>query len=276
MDRVSASVLYFVLLSAVSPTTISHDSVQPFVQPDPVTISEKTAVKFKPQLHVEKGCVPFPAVNAAGEITEGLKGWIWSEDCSVAPLGSQMYGRSTWFQDKWAMVYAWYFPTGFAAGGAEIRHYWSSMVMWIDNPALETPKILGASLSQQLLEPRGYLLGFLTPQRKDPYDKYISIPPVSFVGAQPVSSRRISRWRVEYTYSGGSNVSTKVSHRYANKGDWLALVFSAREGQYHDLIMWDQLTDEARAALNSVDFGESKVPFNDQNFQSTLEKAYPF
>ncbi|KAF1786981.1 hypothetical protein JG687_00017433 [Phytophthora cactorum] len=45
---------------------------------------------------------------------------------------------------------------------------------------------------------------------------------------------------------------------------------------YQDLIMWEQLTEEARVALNATDFGKSKVPFNDDNFENTLEKAWPF
>ncbi|KAG2762577.1 hypothetical protein PC129_g21267 [Phytophthora cactorum] len=40
--------------------------------------------------------------------------------------------------------------------------------------------------------------------------------------------------------------------------------------------MWEQLTEEARVALNATDFGKSKVPFNDDNFENTLEKAWPF
>ncbi|KAG4238163.1 hypothetical protein PC116_g13808 [Phytophthora cactorum] len=34
---------------------IDHDAVVPFKQPEPVTISEKAAIKFKPQLHITNG-----------------------------------------------------------------------------------------------------------------------------------------------------------------------------------------------------------------------------
>ncbi|KAK1930809.1 hypothetical protein P3T76_013766 [Phytophthora citrophthora] len=74
--------------------TINHDQVQPFAQPDPVTISEKAAIKFKPQLEAQYGCASFPAVNAAGGITGGLKGTKGTSACSEVPLGSQVYGRS--------------------------------------------------------------------------------------------------------------------------------------------------------------------------------------
>uniref|UniRef100_H3H413 Uncharacterized protein n=1 Tax=Phytophthora ramorum TaxID=164328 RepID=H3H413_PHYRM len=47
-------------------------------------------------------------------------------------------------------------------------------------------------------------------------------------------------------------------------------------GEFQDLIMWEQLTDEARGALNDTDFGEhAPVPFIDPNFKANLEKAWP-
>ncbi|GMF32567.1 unnamed protein product [Phytophthora lilii] len=88
----------------LSPSTTTK--VKPFAQPDPVTISEKSAVKFKPQLNILSGCVPFPAVNAAGETSGGLKGSGGTDDCKLAPLGSQIYGRATWHNDIWAITYA--------------------------------------------------------------------------------------------------------------------------------------------------------------------------
>ncbi|GMF34271.1 unnamed protein product [Phytophthora lilii] len=48
---------------AIEGDTVAHDRLEPFAQPDPVTISEKAAVKFatgayfKPQLLIEDGCV---------------------------------------------------------------------------------------------------------------------------------------------------------------------------------------------------------------------------
>ncbi|ETK86426.1 hypothetical protein F441_09088 [Phytophthora nicotianae CJ01A1] len=275
MTLLTTLVLCFLLHSSVQADSINHDQVQPFTQPDPVTISEKAAVKFKPQLHIGEGCVSFPAVNAAGEITGGLKGTKGTDGCTEAPLGSQMYGRATWYEDKWAMMFAWYFPKGFSGGLARIRHDWASMVIWLDNPALETPKILGASLSHQLLKPRRWF-GFKMTDEKEPFIKYTSIPPMGFVGTQQVLVNRISRWHYNYTYVGGSNVSTRVSHTIVDKFDWYTLRFSYQDGEYLDLVMWEQLTDEARVALNTADFGESKVPFNDRNFETTLQLAWPF
>ncbi|ETK82803.1 hypothetical protein L915_11879 [Phytophthora nicotianae] len=131
------------------------------------------------------------------------------------------------------------------------------MVLWLDNPALEAPKILGASLSQQLLESRR-ILGFKMASEKEPYKKMTEIPPMGFVGTQEIRQNRI------------------ISHTYVDKFDWLALDFARQDGQYQDLIMWEQLTDEARAALDTADFGESKIPFNDKSLDTTLGLAWPF
>ncbi|EEY64260.1 NPP1-like protein [Phytophthora infestans T30-4] len=281
MNAISILLQCLALLSCSFAGTINlkhllqhHDQVQPFAQPKPATISEKAAVKYRPQLHVLDGCASFPAVNAAGDITGGLKPTKGTDGCTEAPLGSQMYGRSKWYQDRWAMMFAWYFPKGFITGQPRIRHYWMNMVLWLDNPALETPTILGASLSQRLLKPRRWM-GLKLTEEKDPYRKFTTIPPIGFVGTKEIRQNRLTRTRWNFTYEGGSNISTRVFTVIDSK-DWLPLTFSYYDGQYHDLIMWDQLTDEARAALNSADFGESKVPFNDENFEALLSLAWPF
>ncbi|KUF96972.1 hypothetical protein AM588_10006617 [Phytophthora nicotianae] len=275
MNLVAVLLLCFGLITSACAGTIDHDKVQPFAQPVPVTIAEKAAVMFKPQLHISQGCVSFPAVNAAGEISGGLKGTKNTEGCTEAPLGSQVYGRAKWYQDKWAMVFAWYFPKSFWSFEAVDRHYWASMVLWLDNPALSAPKIIGASLQQQLLKKRGFL-GFMFTEPREPYFKQTSIDIMSYVGAQRIRLNPIGYRRWSYNFTPGSNVSTRVTHTYWNSFEYLALHFSETDGQFQDLIMWEQLTDEARLALNSADFGESKVPFNDENIEETLELAWAF
>eukprot|EP00644_Phytophthora_capsici_P009136 jgi/Phyca11/5621/fgenesh1_pm.PHYCAscaffold_6_\ len=224
MNLVSTIVVCLVLTQTAIGAIIDHDKVEPFAQPQPVTISENVAVKYKPQLQVSRGCVPFPAVNAAGEISGGLKGSTGTDGCTEAPLGSQVYGRSA------------------------CRHLWANYVLWLDNPALETPKIL-----------------------------VTAIPPMGFVGMQAIQTSRISRFRYTYNYTGGSDVSTRVCQDYPDNSAWIGLDFTYGDGQYQDLIMWNQLTDQAREALESADFGEdTKVPFNDKNFEAALGHAWPF
>ncbi|KAE9266667.1 hypothetical protein PF008_g31558 [Phytophthora fragariae] len=134
------------VLGSMGGVTIDHDKVQPFAQPAPVTVSEKAAVKFKPSLQIFDGCHSYPAVNAAGETSGGLKGTGKPNgDCKGAPLGSQVYGRASWHKDLWAIMYAWYFPKEQGSSSKGKRHKWVSAVVWLDNPAIEKPKILAVS-----------------------------------------------------------------------------------------------------------------------------------
>lgn len=81
------------ILLVVDAVSIDHDKVQPFAQREPVTLSEKLGVKYKPTMDDQEGCAVFPAVNAAGETNGGLKGsgdyWLsrsTSGSASVRPI----------------------------------------------------------------------------------------------------------------------------------------------------------------------------------------------
>eukprot|EP00644_Phytophthora_capsici_P014832 jgi/Phyca11/124383/e_gw1.53.241.1 len=280
MNLVAAWVLCFALLSSVrgdgTTSTIDHDQVKPFRQPEPVTISEKAAVKYKPLLSIGDGCVSFPAVNTAGEITGGLKGTKNTKDCTEAPLGSQVYGRSAWYQDKWAMMYTWYFPKNFCAYKAAGRHDWANVVVWIDNPALENATFLGASLSQQTLEPIKLVFLALAQRKEEPYENQKEIPMMAFAGTEQIATAMVGRWSYIYKYVGGSNTTMRFIHKYPQKFAWIGMSFAYSDGESQDLIMWNQLTDKARAALESADFGNTQVPFTDKNFETNLQAAWPF
>ncbi|OWY94768.1 hypothetical protein PHMEG_00035412 [Phytophthora megakarya] len=241
----------FAALIACATATVDHDKIEPFPQPEPVTVSEKAAIKFKPQLYTsESVCVSFPAVNVAGEVTGGLKGTNGNDACKYAPKGSQVYGRAGWYKDMWAIMYAWYFPKGFSYFGyPSRRHDWQSVVVWIDNPDLETPKIVGVSLSKSDTK----------------YYKELKMWPSYFVGYR-TEGRRFNR-----TYIYGSNTSLRFEHSFDPDMD-----FAPWDGEYQDLIMWEQLTDAARAALNDgKNFGDAEVPFSDEHYEVHLDKAWP-
>ncbi|EGZ06097.1 hypothetical protein PHYSODRAFT_444351, partial [Phytophthora sojae] len=67
------------LLTCVQAASIPHDQVRPFAQRDPITVSEKAAIKFNPQLTVSEGCHPYPAVQEDGALSGGLK-WSGKQD----------------------------------------------------------------------------------------------------------------------------------------------------------------------------------------------------
>ncbi|KAG7378004.1 hypothetical protein PHYBOEH_000525 [Phytophthora boehmeriae] len=232
----------FVIIAAVvfadGVVAINHDKVQPIVQPEPVTVSEKAAVKFKPMLTIDSGCASYRAINAAGEVTGGLKGIGGTSDCKVSLLGSQVYGRSAWHGDVWAIMYAWYFPKGFWADFPTRRHDWANVIVWIDNPALENPKIVGLSTSHG-------------------DSKYKKIAPAP-----------------EFAIENGT--TPKFYHSLAFLFGSPVMSYTLRGGEFQDLIMWEQLTNEARTALETTDFGNAEVPFIDANIEKKLEDAWPF
>ncbi|KAE8984407.1 hypothetical protein PR001_g23186 [Phytophthora rubi] len=215
---------------------IGHDQVASFAQPEPVTISEKAAVKFKPQLHISNGCHPYPAVNEAGDTGGGLSNTgAPSGKCKGSGLGSQVYGRSGWHRDAWAIMYAWYFPKDMASFDLGHRHDWEHAVIWIDNPDVAEPRILGVSVSSH-----------------SGYQKTTTIPTGSLNGTSVLLNYE-STWPLDHELS-----------------------FTTKGGDYQPLIMWGQLTDAARDSLSSTDFGSALMPMTDYWFSRKLDKAWPF
>ncbi|EEY58307.1 NPP1-like protein [Phytophthora infestans T30-4] len=234
------TILAVAALASIRAASIDHDKVQPFAQPQPITDVEKAAVKFKPSLAVMSGCHPYPAVNAAGETSAGLKGTGEPDGgCEGSELGSQVYSRSTWYEGRWAIMYAWYFPKDIQNGGLAkkgIRHDWVNVVVWLNNPAVAAPTILATSAST-------YGTRYV-----------ISKPPKSSDIIDGITAK------LRYDEEGGE--------------EWHTIFQFYGEGEFQDLIQWDQLTDAAREALQNTDFGDYvNVPFNDAYFETNLKAA---
>ncbi|TDH71602.1 hypothetical protein CCR75_006150 [Bremia lactucae] len=54
------------------------------------------------------------------------------------------------------------------------------------------------------------------------------------------------------------------------------LVATAERGTAHNLVMWEDMTEKAREALNKSDFWLTSVPINDDHFQGFVEECFPF
>ncbi|KAF1320263.1 Necrosis-inducing protein, partial [Globisporangium splendens] len=222
-------------VAAVQAGTIDHDQVVPFAEPTPSSISEKAAIKFKPQIHISNGCHPYPAVDAAGNTSGGLKpSGSQSAGCKGSGWGTQVYGRSTWYNGKWAIMYSWYFPKDSPVTGLGHRHDWEHVVVWIDNPAIDNPTILA-----------------VTPSAHSGYEKYA-----------PPKSDTVDGTSAKVDYSSSYIV---INH---------ALDSTTTAGEKQPLIMWEQMTEAARTALENTDFGDANVPMKDGNFLNKLANAY--
>ncbi|KAL3664375.1 hypothetical protein V7S43_010698 [Phytophthora oleae] len=226
---------------------INHDQVQPFAQPEPTTESEKSAVKYKPQLHISYGCHPYPAVQSDGSISAGLKWTGWADgECKGSGLGSQIYSRSDWYKDKWAIMYTWYFPKGrqyIRKHRSGHRHYWSYAIVWTDNPNPDNSTILGVSMSAGV----GY-------NKKSPPNSKLVI----------------------------NGTTVKFDSYRSFWGSKQGVRLTKKTGDTQDLITWEQLTEEARTALTDTDFDvdwslkKVVMPLKDDAFTERLKKAYPF
>ncbi|OWZ04830.1 Necrosis inducing protein NPP1 [Phytophthora megakarya] len=210
--------LAVVTFTSINGASIDHDKVQPFAQPEPITITEKAAVKFKPSLAILAGCKPYPAVDAAGDISAGLKGTGPIDgDCEDPPLGSQVYCRSTWYNDKWAIMYAWYFPKDMQnirrLAKSGVRHDWVNLVVWIDNPAVPQPTILATSVSTNGAGADGYTI------------------------VKPPKKRDVI-----------NGTTTKVRYSEESTNRYHTIYLYDKEGEYQDLIQWSQLTEAAPAS----------------------------
>uniref|UniRef100_A0AAV1V1L7 Uncharacterized protein n=1 Tax=Peronospora matthiolae TaxID=2874970 RepID=A0AAV1V1L7_9STRA len=210
-----------------------HNQVQPFAQVvGDNSYTAVAALKFKPQLHITSGCHSYPAVNAEGEFSRGLKpSGPNSGKCKGSGYGSQVYGRSAWCKDKWAIMYAWYFPKDNREGA---RHDWEHIVVWLDNPAVTHQKLLAVSIWDG---------------RKSNYWTLPLPGPVFMDGSSP---------KLDYGRLNSYERTLSLTH--------LA-------GEFQPLIMWEQMTENARITFNTVLWPKDLMPMSNSSFKSHLEKA---
>ncbi|OWZ13311.1 Necrosis inducing protein NPP1 [Phytophthora megakarya] len=71
----------------------------------------------------------------------------------------------------------------------------------------------------------------------------------------------------------GTSLKLRYKHEWPKNHD---LDVTGDAGTFQDLIMWDQMTDDARRALNSASFGKANTPINDGTFPHKLKDAWPF
>ncbi|EGZ11338.1 hypothetical protein PHYSODRAFT_338051 [Phytophthora sojae] len=172
----------------------------------------------------------------------GLDPKASDDECKGSALGSQLYSQSTWHRDTGATMYAWYFPKDTNLYLRGVRHDWVSAIVWLDNPALVNQTVVGVSLS------RGG---------------------TDYVAFHPATSRRSA-----YLMEDGRHPMMEYSAENTKSG-YHTIDASLSVGDSQDLIHWSQLTDQARDALQTGDFGSSTLaPFNDANFAKNLERGW--
>ncbi|KAF2993593.1 hypothetical protein E8E13_001038 [Curvularia kusanoi] len=109
---------------------IAHDAVVPFAQAVPSGVVGTLMLKYKPYLKVFNGCVPFPAVDAAGNTGGGLNPTGSSNGMCSSSTG-QVYARAATYNGKFAIMYSWYMPKDSPSTGLGHRHDWENIVVWL-------------------------------------------------------------------------------------------------------------------------------------------------
>ncbi|KAF2218213.1 necrosis inducing protein-domain-containing protein [Elsinoe ampelina] len=124
---------------------INHDAVVSIPQTVPDTALGQLYLRYKPFLQVQNGCVPFPAVDLAGNTGAGVAtSGSSSGGCSSSK--GQVYARAGTSSGRFGIMYAWYFPKDSPSDGLGHRHDWESIVVWLSS-STGTPSILGVSAS---------------------------------------------------------------------------------------------------------------------------------
>ncbi|KAI9982053.1 hypothetical protein PInf_008126 [Phytophthora infestans] len=118
------------LLASIHAEKLAYNSVVPMPETEATTNELSLALRFKPQLHVDSGCHPYPAVDEDGNINSGLALYSFKK-CGPPALGSQTYGRATTYKDSYAIMYSWYFPRELRAAFGH-RHSWENIIVWVE------------------------------------------------------------------------------------------------------------------------------------------------
>ncbi|CAI5718105.1 unnamed protein product [Peronospora destructor] len=158
--------------------------------------------------------------------------------CHGSPLGSQVYGRATKVKEYVGIMFAWYFPRDFLIPTTFVvhRHSWKHIFVWLSS----------LSDDAQLLSVTGPSKGFF-------YSAY-SLPKNDQMDGNHVKLRYAS-WLLQTLHY---------------------LKPTRKAGTYQDLIMWQNMTDAAREALERTNFFFHKAPISTSKFEKLIEKTYPF
>ncbi|KAG7381223.1 hypothetical protein PHYBOEH_011114 [Phytophthora boehmeriae] len=116
------------------------------------------------------------------------------------------------------------------------RHAWEHAIVWVEKSDSGKAKLASVSVSSRANK---YFLA--TPPDPDTID-----------GTSP---------KLVYDHTG-------LLKHYLN--------MTTEPGDFQPLVMWDDMTDAARVALNTYDWGKATVPLNEENFLSNIEDAYPW
>jgi len=108
---------------------VDHDLVQPIY-----TGASALEMYYQPLLYVtDKGCVPYPAVDSAGNVSGGLKAAGSPNGDCTSSIG-QVYSRYTPYANMCAIMYSWFMPKDMPPSGIGGHRYeWEGIIVWLQS-----------------------------------------------------------------------------------------------------------------------------------------------
>nr|L7NCQ1.1 RecName: Full=NLP effector protein 13; AltName: Full=Necrosis-inducing protein 13; AltName: Full=Nep1-like protein 13 [Phytophthora capsici]AEJ88244.1 necrosis inducing protein NPP13 [Phytophthora capsici] len=104
-------------------------------------------------------------------------------------------------------MYSWYFPKDSPSTGLGHRHDWEHVIVWIDNPEVPEPKILG-----------------VTPSAHSGYSSQVP-PDADKVDGSSVKVKYLSKWPINHALE-----STGEGGDFQDLIMWTQMTDAAREG----------------------------------------------
>ncbi|PHH59694.1 hypothetical protein CDD81_2666 [Ophiocordyceps australis] len=126
---------------------LAHDKVEAFPEAVPDDVTGKLYLKYKPWLHIEHGCKPFPAVDSHGSVNDGLDKCDGNDSNECDYGDGQVYARSAEKDGMFAIMYTWYFPKDVPVVCSGHRHDWENIVIWLSERS-ESAKYIGLAISK--------------------------------------------------------------------------------------------------------------------------------
>ncbi|CAN8106576.1 unnamed protein product [Discula destructiva] len=219
---------------------IASDAVVGFDTTVPATTDGTLMEQWWPYLKVVDGCVPFPAVDAAGDTSAGLSPTGDSSgDCSSST--GQVYARAETYGGYYCIMYSWFMPKdepNLLEGtlGIGHRYDWENVVVVLSSESASAT-LVGMAASYH---------GDYNVCVGTACDKYLD-------GDHPL---------IQYYSASGL-----LDH---------SLGFTTTVGGTQPLIAWDELPTAAQDGLTDKDWGDAIVPFLDSDFENYLSEAYGY
>ncbi|KAK2049975.1 NPP1-domain-containing protein, partial [Colletotrichum somersetense] len=220
---------------------IDHDKVKALPQNASSGLDGELELRFNPDLYIQQGCEIYPAVDAGGNLSGGLRPTGPRRgDCSARGNG-QVYARLGMSKGRTGIMYSYYVPkVRWGKHNDEgHRHYWASIVVWVDHQGCDA----------------GNLTQFVPVGLSFTYDHTTWDKGSASVATWAAGSPRMSMQNNAIGPLLLSDVSNEAFRR--------------------TLVGWDSLPVATRMALSDVRYQHTEVPITDANFQKNMDAAYP-